>query len=120
MRKLFVLPQDCGRRSSTTWFRRRDGVEVTLESDTPLWVLFENSVVLHAPISGVAMRPTIEFDIVPARHTDFSLVYAGLAGWYPTFPTEAEMLSGTREAFRRYCAEAPSDTPTVRWFNRLL
>ena len=48
MRKIFVLPQGCGKRSSTTWFRRRDGHEFTLESEKPIWVLFENSVVLHA------------------------------------------------------------------------
>ena len=28
MRKIFVLPEGCGKRSSTTWFRRRDGAGV--------------------------------------------------------------------------------------------
>jgi len=96
MRKIFVLPQGCGRRSSTTWFRLRNGEEFTLESEKPIWVLFENSVVLHAPISGVALRPTIEFDIVPARQTSFDVVDAGLGGWYPHFPTEAELHAGIR------------------------
>ena len=106
MRKIFVLPEGCGKRSSTTWFRRRDGHEFTLESDKPIWVLFENSVVLHAPISGVALRPTIEFDIVPARQTSLELVDAGLGGWYPHFPTEAELHAATRQALQSYCRGA--------------
>jgi len=119
MRKIFVLPEGCGTRSSTTWFRRRDGVEFTMESDKPIWVLFENSVVLHAPISGVALRPTIEFDIVPARQTSFDLVDAGLGGWYPTFPTEKELFSGTRLALERYLAEVPGGAPVDPWLTRV-
>ncbi|MFZ5780636.1 MAG: hypothetical protein ACOY4R_10605 [Pseudomonadota bacterium] len=111
IRKLFVLPQGCGRRSSTTWFRRRDGVEFTVESEAPIWMLFENSVVLHAPVSGVALRPTIEFDIVPARRSSFELVDAGLGGWYPLFPSDGALQSATRLALQRYFTEVPEGTP---------
>jgi len=119
MRKIFVLPEGCGKRSSTTWFRRRDGEEFTLESEKPIWVLFENSVVLHAPISGVALRPTIEFDIVPARQTSFEVVDAGLGGWYPHFPTEAELHAGTRQALQSFLAEVPGGAPVESWLGRL-
>jgi hypothetical protein len=119
MRKLFILPEGCGRLSSTTWFRRRDGVEFTLESEKPIWVLFENSVVEHAPISGVALRPTIEFDLVPARQTSLEIVDAGLGGWYPTFPTEAELLANTRLAVQRALADMPAAAPAKGWLQRL-
>jgi hypothetical protein len=119
MRKIFVLPEGCGKRSSTTWFRRRDGEEFMLESETPIWVLFENSVVLHAPISGVALRPTIEFDIVPARQTSFEVVDAGLGGWYPHFPTEAELHAATRQALRSFLAEVPDGAPVESWLRRI-
>ena len=119
MRKIFVLPEGCGKRSSTTWFRRRDGEEFTLESEKPIWVLFENSVVLHAPISGVALRPTIEFDIVPARQTSFEVVDAGLGGWYPHFPTEAELHAGTRQALQSFLAEVPDGAPVESWLRRI-
>jgi hypothetical protein len=119
MRKIFVLPQGCGTRSSTTWFRRRDGVEFTMESEEPIWMLFENSVVLHAPISGVALRPTIEFDIVPARQTSVDPVDAGLGGWYPNFPTEDELLAGTRVALERFLAEVPGGAPVDPWLTRM-
>jgi hypothetical protein len=119
MRKIFVLPEGCGKRSSTTWFRRRDGHEFTLESDKPIWVLFENSVVLHAPISGVALRPTIEFDIVPARQTSLEVVDAGLGGWYPHFPTEAELHAATRQALQSYLAEVPGGAPVESWLQRI-
>src|ERR1043165_4707592 len=119
MRKIFVLPEGCGTRSSTTWFRRRDGEEFTLESEKPIWVLFENSVVLHAPISGVALRPTIEFDIVPARQTSFEIIDAGLGGWYPHFPTEAELHAATRQALQSFLAEMPDGAPVESWFKRL-
>lgn len=118
IRKLFVLPQGCGRRSSTTWFRRRDGVEFTVESETPIWMLFENSVVLHAPVSGVALRPTIEFDILPARQSNFEVVDAGLGGWYPYFPTDGELQSATRLALQRYFAELPEGTPDPTAWDR--
>ncbi len=119
MRKIFVLPQGCGRRSSTTWFRRRDGEEFTLESEKPIWVLFENSVVLHAPISGVALRPTIEFDIVPARQTSFDVVDAGLGGWYPHFPTESEFQAATRRALQSFLAEVPGGATEEGWLSRI-
>lgn len=118
MRKIFVLPQGCGKRSSTTWFRLRNGEEFTLESEKPIWVLFENSVVLHAPISGVALRPTIEFDIVPARQTSFAVVDAGLGGWYPHFPTEAELHAGTRQALQSFLAEVPGGAQEESWLTR--
>ncbi len=119
MRKIFVLPQGCGKRSSTTWFRLRNGEEVTLESEKPIWVLFENSVVLHQPISGVALRPTIEFDIVPARQTSFEVVDAGLGGWYPHFPTEAELHVGTRQSLEAFLAERPGGVPEESWLQRI-
>jgi hypothetical protein len=119
MRKLFVLPEGCGPQSSTTWFRRRDGVEFVLESEKPIWVLFENSVVQHAPVSGVALRPTIEFDLVPARQTSLDIVDAGLGGWYPTFPSEAELLAGTRLALQRALADLPASAPAKGWLQRL-
>jgi len=119
MRKIFVLPQGCGKRSSTTWFRLRNGEEFTLESEKPIWVLFENSVVLHAPISGVALRPTIEFDIVPARQTSFDVVDAGLGGWYPHFPTEAELHAGTRQSLEAFLAERPGGVPEESWLQRI-
>lgn len=118
MRKIFVLPQGCGKRSSTTWFRLRNGEESTLESEKPIWVLFENSVVLHAPISGVALRPTIEFDIVPARQTSFEVVDAGLGGWYPHFPTEPELHAGTRQALQAFLAETPGGALEESWLKR--
>lgn len=119
MRKIFVLPQGCGKRSSTTWFRLRNGEEFTLESEKPIWVLFENSVVLHQPISGVALRPTIEFDIVPARQTSFDVVDAGLGGWYPHFPTEAELQAGTRQSLQAFLVERPGGVPEESWLQRI-
>lgn len=119
MRKLFVLPQGCGKQLGTTWFRRRDGVEITLESEKPIWMLFENSVVLHAPIPGEALRPTIEFDLVPARQTSLDPFDAGLGGWYPTFPTEAELLAATRLALQRYFDETPGGAPSPGWLRQL-
>ena len=119
MRKIFVLPQGCGKRSSTTWFRLRNGEELTLESEKPIWVLFENSVVLHAPISGVALRPTIEFDIVPARQTSFEVVDAGLGGWYPHFPTETELHAATRQALQSFLVDVPGGAQEESWLKRL-
>ena len=119
IRKIFILPQGCGQKSSTTWFRRRDGVEMTVESDKPMWMLFENSVVLHAPVSGVALRPTIELDIVPARQTSLEPFVAGLGGWYPHFPTEAELHKGTRAALEQYFAEVPGGMPETPLLARL-
>ena len=107
IRKIFILPRGAGKRSGTTWFCLRDGQELTIDSDKPLWMIFENSVVLHAPICGAALRPTIEFDILPARETLLEPVSAGLAGWYPWFPTEAGLLEGTRLALARCYADEP-------------
>lgn len=118
MRKIFILPEGCGRHSSTTWFRLRDGRELTLESERPIWVIFENSVVLHQPISGVALRPTIELDIVPARQTSFDPVDAGLGGWYPNFPTEDELLKANRRALEGYFTAVPGGAPPKPWSRR--
>lgn len=101
IRKMFVLPRGCGRRTGTTWFRQRDGKQFELESDKPIWMVFENSVIWHAAVSGEALRPTIEFDILPAKETCPSPFFAGLAGWYPWFPSEAMLLAGTRVALAR-------------------
>ncbi len=119
IRKIFLLPQGCGRRSSTTWFQRRDGIEFTLESDAPIWAIFENSVVLHQPISGVALRPTIELDIVPAETSSFEIVDAGLGGWYPLFPSEHELQANTRLALDRYLEAHPDGGPHEPWRHRL-
>jgi hypothetical protein len=120
IRKIFILPQGAGRRSGTTWFRLRDGQEFTIESDKPIWVIFENSVVLHAPVCGAALRPTIEFDFLPAEGTSIEPVFAGLAGWYPWFPTEAGLLEGTRVALARCCAEEPAATGWTDRIRRLV
>jgi len=115
IRKLFILPQGCGRRSGTTWFHQRDGKEFELESEKPIWVIFENSVVLHAAVSAKALRPTVEFDLLPAPETDCTPFFAGLAGWYPWFPTETNLYEGTRLALAR-CYPDESDKG---WLGRL-
>lgn len=115
IRKVFLLPTGAGGRLGTTWFRQRDGKELTIQSDKPIWVIFENSVAWHAPICGELPRPTIEFDIVPAREAHLAPVNAGLGGWYPWFPTEASLQEGTRAALRRLYPEEP---PTG-WTGRL-
>ena len=115
IRKLFILPQGCGRRTGTTWFRQRDGKQLELESERPIWVLFENSVVWHAAVSAKALRPTVEFDLLPARKTDPAPYFAGLAGWYPWFPTEANLLEGSRIALARCFPEQPARN----WKSRL-
>jgi hypothetical protein len=115
IRKVFILPQGCGRRTSTTWFRQRDGKQLELESEKPIWVIFENSVVWHAAVSAKALRPTVEFDILPARATSLDPFFAGLAGWYPWFPTEAGLLEGTRLALARCFPEDAAKG----WISRL-
>lgn len=107
MRKMFILPRGVGSKSGTTWFRLRDGQEVTLSSEGPIWAVFENSVVWHAPIFAQEMRPTIELDFVPARETSFEPYYAGINGWYPWFPTEAGLLEGTRIAVSHVVGTRP-------------
>ena len=74
---------------------------------------------LHAPVSGVALRPTIEFDIVPSRQTSFDVVDAGIGGWYPYFPTEGELLAATRLSLERFLAERPEGAPVETWLARL-
>ena len=115
IRKLFILPCGAGPHLGTTWFRQRDGKEFILESENPIWVIFENSVVWHAPVTGTAMRPTLEIDILPAKTTCLDPVDAGLAGWYPWFPTESSLLEGTRMA----AAECFVDKTAGRWLGRI-
>lgn len=106
--KLFILPHGAGRRLGTTWFCQRDNKEVTIESETPIWAIFENSVVSHAPICGQALRPTIELDVLPAKETSLDPFDAGLNGWYPWFPNDTGLLAGTRLALTRCFAEEPA------------
>jgi len=98
LRKMFFLPQGASPALGSTWFRRRDGREIVVESDRPLILLFENSVVWHAPRPAEQRRPTIELDLVPATKTVPQVYYAGLNGFYPWFPSEASFLQGTRAA----------------------
>ncbi len=83
---MFILPQGATPRLGTTWFTRRDGREITIDEPGPVWTLFENSRVLHAPTPGKLKRPTVELDIVPALRTTTVPKYAGINGWYPLFP----------------------------------
>jgi hypothetical protein len=98
MRKLFILPCGATRQSGTTWFRMRDGREMVLDSDKPIWAIFENSTVVHALMSSEVARPTIEVDLIPATTTSAEPFYAGNNGWYPWFPTDDGLLEGTRLA----------------------
>ena len=86
MRKAFILPNGATRETGTTWFRLRNGQEITFDHPDPCLLLFENSIVEHAAVAGTHERPTIEIDIVPARRTCPTPVYAGIDGWYPWFP----------------------------------
>jgi hypothetical protein len=104
IRKVFLLSKGANRRTGTTWFRKRDGTEVVVDSDEPMMVVFENSVVWHSPQPSSAARPTIEIDILPAAVTEARPYYAGINGWYPWFPTEASLLEGTRMAAQIACA----------------
>lgn len=107
IRRMFILPRGVDSKSGTTWFRLRNGQEVTLSSEGPMWAVFENSVVWHAPIYAQEMRPTIELDFAPARETSFESYYAGSNGWYPWFPTEAGLLEATRVAVSLVVATRP-------------
>jgi hypothetical protein len=78
----------------------RNGQEVVLDTDQPIWVIFENSVVWHAPVSSESLRPTIELDLLPAAETNLDPFYAGMNGLYPWFPTEEGLLEGTRTAIQ--------------------
>jgi hypothetical protein len=98
IRKMFFLPEEASRELGSTWFRRRDGREIVVESRRPLILLFENSVVWHAPQPARQRRPTIEVNLAPATKTVPQTYYAGLNGLYPWFPTEASFLQGTRAA----------------------
>jgi len=98
LRKMYFLPRGASRELGSTWFRCRDGREIVVESRRPLILLFENSVVWHAPRPAGQRRPTIEFNLVPAPKTVRQIYYAGLNGSYPWFPSEASFLQGTRAA----------------------
>jgi len=86
IRKAFILPAGASRQGGTTWFGLRDGTEIIFDHPDPCLLIFENSAVEHGSVPGCVYRPTIEFDIVPARHVDPKPVYAGLNGWYPLLP----------------------------------
>jgi hypothetical protein len=107
IRKVFILPRGAGGKLGTTWFRMRNGQEIVLDTDKPIWVIFENSVVWHAPVSSEALRPTIELDLVPAAETSFDPFYAGINGLYPWFPTEEGLLEGTRTAIKMSAGDQP-------------
>jgi hypothetical protein len=117
IRKVFILPQGAGQKLGTTWFRMRNGREIVLETDQPIWVIFENSVVWHAPVSSDALRPTIELDLLPAAETDLDPFYAGINGLYPWFPTEEGLLDGTRTAIQMSIGNRPKRQSL---FDRLL
>ncbi len=119
IRKLFVLPRGASAHSGTTRFRQRDGQVFTPQTDKPIWLIFENSVVRHAPVTGVALRPTLELDIAPAATTSLEPIDAGLAGWYPWFPTRGGLHEGTRLALSQCYADDPSGGWKGR-LNRLL
>jgi hypothetical protein len=98
IRKVFLLPKGANRRTGTTWFRRRDGTEIVVDNDEPMMVVFENSVVWHAPQPSSTGRPTVEIIILPTALTEARPYYAGINGSYPWFPTDAALLEGTRMA----------------------
>jgi len=87
IRKLFILPQGCGRRTGTTWFRQRDGKQLELESERPIWVLFENSVVWHAAArprrSGPPSSSTCCLRARQIRHPISPVSRAGIPGSRP-------------------------------------
>jgi hypothetical protein len=121
MRKLFILPRGATRRSGTTWFRMRDGKEMMLDSEKPIWAIFENSAVDHSLISSEIGRPTIEVDLVPALETSTDPYYAGINGWYPWFPTEKALLEGTRIAFTLALkSKIPAEQETPGALSRLV
>jgi hypothetical protein len=98
LRKMFFLPRGASPELGSTWFRRRDGREIVVESSGPVILLVENSVVWHAPRPAQQRRPTIELNLAPAPRTVPQTWYAGLNGFYPWFPSEASFLQGTRAA----------------------
>jgi hypothetical protein len=98
VRKMFFLPQGATPDLGSTWFRGRDGREIVVDSRRPLVLLFENSIVWHAPRPAQQRRPTIEINLAPSTKTVPQTYYAGLNGLYPWFPTEASFLEGTRVA----------------------
>jgi len=118
MRKLFILPSGATRQSGTTWFRLRNGREIMLESERPIWAIFENSVVDHALVSSEIARPTIEVDFVPASKTSTEPFYAGMNGWYPWFPSEQGFLDATRVALS-FALAGGSGRESTSWSSQL-
>jgi hypothetical protein len=101
IKKLFILPNGATPTTGTTWFKLRTGEEITVDSPDPFWMIFENSVCLHAlvaPLDG--KRPTIEVDLLPSAETNSEPIYAGTNGWYPWFPTRDTHDFGTTVAAR--------------------
>jgi hypothetical protein len=86
IRKLFILPNGATPRTGSTWFRLRDGSELVVDEPRPIWMLFENSQILHALVPGEVPRPTIELNLVPARRTSTEPLNAGMNCWYPFYP----------------------------------
>src|SRR5260370_39338814 len=41
IRKVFILPQGAGRRPATPWFCRRNGAELTIQSQKPILAILE-------------------------------------------------------------------------------
>jgi len=112
MKKIFILPRGATRELGTTWFRLRNGEEIFIESDKPIWVVFENSGVEHTLVStATSARPTIEIDLLTATTTSPEPFYAGINGWYPWFPTENTFLDGTRMALT-FAKDQPSQVPS--------
>lgn len=101
MKKLFILPSGASRELGTTWFRLKNGEELVLHSDKPIWLIFENSGVEHTLVSTeTSLRPTIEVDLLTSNVTSPKPFYPGINGWYPWFPTENTFLDGTRIALQ--------------------
>lgn len=114
MKKIFILPSGATRELGTTWFRLRNGEELVLHSDKPVWIIFENSGVEHTLVStATSARPTIEIDILTTTTTSPEPFYAGINGWYPWFPTESSFIDGTRVALT-FAKDHPPPPPPAR------
>lgn len=112
MKKLFILPGGATRELGTTWFRLRNGEELVLHSDKPIWLIFENSGVEHTLVStATSLRPTIEIDLLTSTVTSPDPFYSGINGWYPWFPTEETFLDGTRMALQFAKDHPPPPAP---------
>lgn len=77
-RKIMIYLDPPNRSNGAMEFVTRNGQVRTLESDTPIGVLFEAATLTHRalpPSSG--QRPAIEVTLLPAEATDTALVFAG-------------------------------------------